>query len=552
MNRAGHAGRTATASTSTSWSGYPSTATPSNVLGGSWSPKAARTTFQARDQVRAIRRRDVHRRLEDVVEAALGGVQGLLEVPHHPLGLGRHVPGRHDVSGLVERAGAGGVHGPSGGDGGVGVGDFLGQRRDANELHEAILPTRRNPRSVGSHGSPDAAIGLHWPLLRGHSPPGAPESEVPVETSPHPHRPGIDGPGHRRARVGRAIRRGSRLTVQPHQRLGPQAPRVRHAGRRPRAPGGLPGHRRRERRHARVGHEGYDESADYVEEPARARRLRRDPTGVRPSTRSQWKGPSALQQTAPTPTTYVENTDFTPTPQSEPGDVTASVTPVDLALGAGNANTSGCEAADFAGFPVGNIALIQRGTCTFAQKGNTAAAAGASAIIFFNQGNTARPARASRRSRWATATPATSRRSTRRTPAASSGRRPPSSRCTCSPMSPRVLTTTENVIAEVRGGDATNVVMAGAHLDSVEAGPGINDNGSGSSALIETAEQLAKVKPKNKLRFAWWGAEEASLVGSTFYVGQPHRGGGRRDRALPELRHDRLPQLRAVHPRRGR
>ena len=65
------------------------------------------------------------------------------------------------------------------------------------------------------------------------------------------------------------------------------------------------------------------------------------------------------------------------------------MTPVDLALGAGNASTSGCEAADFAGFPAGNIALIQRGTCTFAQKGNTAAAAGASAIIFFNQGNTA-------------------------------------------------------------------------------------------------------------------------------------------------------------------
>ena len=83
----------------------------------------------------------------------------------------------------------------------------------------------------------------------------------------------------------------------------------------------------------------------------------------------------------------------------------------------------------------------------------------------------------------------------------------------------RVLTTTENVIAESKGGDASNVVMAGAHLDSVEAGPGINDNGSGSSALIETAEQMAKVKPKNKVRFAWWGAEEASLVGSTFYVG---------------------------------
>ena len=60
--------------------------------------------------------------------------------------------------------------------------------------------------------------------------------------------------------------------------------------------------------------------------------------------------------------------------------------------------------------------------------------------------------------------------------------------------------------------------MAGAHLDSVHAGPGINDNGSGSAALLEVAENLGKVKPQNTLRLAWWGAEESSLVGSTYYV----------------------------------
>ena len=51
-----------------------------------------------------------------------------------------------------------------------------------------------------------------------------------------------------------------------------------------------------------------------------------------------------------------------------------------------------------------------------------------------------------------------------------------------------------------------------------QGGPGINDNGSGSAAVLETAIQLAKVKPINKLRFAWWGAEESGLVGSTAYV----------------------------------
>jgi len=52
----------------------------------------------------------------------------------------------------------------------------------------------------------------------------------------------------------------------------------------------------------------------------------------------------------------------------------------------------------------------------------------------------------------------------------------------------------------------------------VQAGPGINDNGSGSAALLEVAEQMAKVKPYNTLRFAWWGAEELNLLGSDHYV----------------------------------
>ena len=60
--------------------------------------------------------------------------------------------------------------------------------------------------------------------------------------------------------------------------------------------------------------------------------------------------------------------------------------------------------------------------------------------------------------------------------------------------------------------------MAGAHLDSVSAGPGINDNGSGSASILEVAQQMYRVNTKNKVRFALWGAEEANLVGSTFYI----------------------------------
>ena len=69
------------------------------------------------------------------------------------------------------------------------------------------------------------------------------------------------------------------------------------------------------------------------------------------------------------------------------GDATAPLTAVDLNLAGDRASTSGCEAGDFAGFTPGNIALIQRGTCTFRIKADNAAAAGAAGAIIFNQGN---------------------------------------------------------------------------------------------------------------------------------------------------------------------
>lgn len=80
------------------------------------------------------------------------------------------------------------------------------------------------------------------------------------------------------------------------------------------------------------------------------------------------------------------------------------------------------------------------------------------------------------------------------------------------------IRTTENVIAETPWGDPNNVVMAGAHLDSVIEGPGINDNGSGSASILEVALKLRKTKTPNKVRYAWWGAEELGLIGSTYYV----------------------------------
>ena len=77
------------------------------------------------------------------------------------------------------------------------------------------------------------------------------------------------------------------------------------------------------------------------------------------------------------------------------------------------------------------------------------------------------------------------------------------------------LVYTRNIIADTLDGDKTKTIVVGSHLDSVAAGPGINDNGSGSSTNLELAVQLAKlaVPIKNRVRFCWWGAEELGLLG---------------------------------------
>ncbi|NUK01667.1 M28 family peptidase [Streptomyces lunaelactis] len=77
-----------------------------------------------------------------------------------------------------------------------------------------------------------------------------------------------------------------------------------------------------------------------------------------------------------------------------------------------------------------------------------------------------------------------------------------------------------NLIADWPGGDPNRILMAGAHLDSVTSGAGINDNGSGSAGILETALAVsrAQLQPAKHLRFGWWGAEELGLVGSKYYV----------------------------------
>jgi len=84
-----------------------------------------------------------------------------------------------------------------------------------------------------------------------------------------------------------------------------------------------------------------------------------------------------------------------------------------------------------------------------------------------------------------------------------------------------------NVIAEWPYGDAAHVIMAGAHSDSVAAGPGINDDGSGVAALLANATVITRsgLRPQKRIRFGFWGAEEEGDVGSGYYVSHLPSGG---------------------------
>ncbi|KAH8728651.1 aminopeptidase-like protein Y [Phaeosphaeriaceae sp. PMI808] len=203
-------------------------------------------------------------------------------------------------------------------------------------------------------------------------------------------------------------------------------------------------------------------------------------------------------------------------PSTTPEGVTAQ-----LVLGA--SGPEGCTKASYDNLDVkGKIVLVQRGTCpdgtTLAGRVKPATAAGAAAVIIYSD----------------VTTPVTGGTLSNPNPVefVSSGY---INKADGDPLVARLKAgeaieayfqqtqtvetrITQNVFSETIEGNSDNIIMLGAHLDSVQAGAGINDDGSGSTLILEIKKALEKFSVKNKVRFAWWGAEENGLLGSKYYT----------------------------------
>jgi hypothetical protein len=207
---------------------------------------------------------------------------------------------------------------------------------------------------------------------------------------------------------------------------------------------------------------------------------------------------------------------------SPSGERTAPVWAADIDLDPATAasNTSGCQAADYQGMPPGAIVLLQYGTsCSLGLKFGGAQQFGAGAIFFFEPPPGLTPTGGTWVNVTGTTIPSVSGRMKSAAVLANGKEQGLTGLTARLKVDWRPGTyTTSNVVAETRHGDPNSVIVVGAHLDSVGVGPGINDNGSGSATILEIAEQVRKVHPRNKIRFVWFGAEEHGLLGSEAYI----------------------------------
>lgn len=177
----------------------------------------------------------------------------------------------------------------------------------------------------------------------------------------------------------------------------------------------------------------------------------------------------------------------------------------------------GCNLEDFpANLTAGKIALIKRGECSFSDKSANAGLSGAVGAIIYDD----KPIVATLGSPDPHHVPSVSMPTEDVQKYISKLSKDPTYKFEATLFIDSEINniSTLNVVVETKYGDHDNVVSLGAHSDSVAAGPGINDDGSGTISLLEVAKQLSKFKVKNAVRFAWWAAEEEGLLGSTFYA----------------------------------
>jgi Zn-dependent M28 family amino/carboxypeptidase len=177
-------------------------------------------------------------------------------------------------------------------------------------------------------------------------------------------------------------------------------------------------------------------------------------------------------------------------------------------------DSPGCTASDYDGLAVtGAVVLVDRGTCPFGVKEEAAAQRGAAALIVADTSDDD-PSGATLGAQTDVTIPAvivskTIGQRLRAQPALTTIQLNAGTR----------TVKTRNVIAQTATGSTHDVVVVGAHLDSVPAGPGINDDGSGVAAVLETALQMgSSPRTHNAVRFGFWAAEEVGLLGSTHYV----------------------------------
>jgi hypothetical protein len=228
--------------------------------------------------------------------------------------------------------------------------------------------------------------------------------------------------------------------------------------------------------------------------------------------------------------------DFALSSEWNPGQSTGSTT-ADLQPAGGiiipptptSSSSSGCTAGDFSGFVAGRIALIQRGACNFGVKVLNAQAAGATGVIIFNEGNPDRTDVLSGSLVDAAGTPIIPTIPVSFTSFAIGSNLLDQYQQAVQAGTPLPIMNLEiqaivqpnaddyNVIAESKGGDKNHVLVVDAHLDAIY-GAGMLDNASGSTTILEVAQQMKNVVPRNKLRFIWFGGEELGLLGSEYYV----------------------------------